>query len=64
MTPGQQGDDTARRKGRAADRPLAVHAEWRSGPRSRAWDALWRRILEDVFASGEKTEEWAGSDDA
>ncbi len=30
----------------ADDHPMT--AEWRSGPRTSAWDDLWRRILADV----------------
>jgi hypothetical protein len=31
---------------------LSIHAEWRVGPRTAAWDALWRRILEDLHPRG------------
>jgi len=30
-----------------------VHAEWRRGPRTRAWDDLWRWLLSDHQAEGE-----------
>jgi|TARA_Y100000310_G_scaffold112409_1_gene110892 hypothetical protein len=28
----------------------SMTAEWRSGPRTPAWDELWRRILADVLS--------------
>lgn len=30
-----------------------VHAEWRRGPRTRAWDDLWRWLLSDGRAEGD-----------
>ncbi len=33
-------------------KPLKVAAEWAPGPRTSAWDALWRRILADVIDPG------------
>ncbi len=44
--------------------PILIQAEWQHGPRTPAWDALWRRILEEVLAPEEKAEEGVGSDDA
>jgi hypothetical protein len=35
-------------------RPLKIHAEWRVGLRTSAWDALWRRILDDLHGHGPK----------
>jgi len=29
---------------------IVVHEEWQHGPRTRAWDELWRRILGELFA--------------
>jgi hypothetical protein len=28
---------------------LAIESEWTLGPRTPAWEELWRRILEDFF---------------
>lgn len=29
---------------------ISVQSEWSRGPRSSAWDFLWRRIIDDVLA--------------
>ena len=34
---------------RRSDR-LALVTEWRTGPRTAAWDALWRRIFSEALA--------------
>ena len=28
---------------------IAVTAQWRIGPRTAAWDALWRRVIAEVL---------------
>jgi hypothetical protein len=33
-------------------RQVDLSADWRVGPRTSAWDALWRRILADVLSEG------------
>jgi hypothetical protein len=33
-----------------------VQSEWRAGPRTPLWDALWRRILRDMQLRGETSE--------
>lgn len=40
----RMGGDTAGRK----PRPLAVQSIWSGGPRTPAWDALWRRLLAEI----------------
>jgi hypothetical protein len=35
-------------------RPLSIHAAWRTGPRSQAWDQLWARILDDLHSKSPK----------
>lgn len=35
----------SRKVGREA---LTVHVQWSAGPRTRAWDDLWRWLLSDV----------------
>lgn len=38
----------AKRRNGAADPSLAVRADWSTGPRTPAWDRLWRAILSDL----------------
>lgn len=46
-----------RRPAREADAPdgkgsaLALATDWRTGPRTRAWDDLWRRLLAGLAES-------------
>lgn len=40
---------------------LRVHATWRRGPRTRAWDELWRWLLEPP-TTGEGDEEEGQAD--
>lgn len=35
------------------DPQMTVSAAWRSGDRTAAWDALWRRILREVLSGDE-----------
>jgi hypothetical protein len=50
----------------AGDLGLAIRAEWSTGPRTPAWDRLWRAILSDlgpepaVAAPGHPTRENEG----
>ena len=44
MLPGE-GKKMERERGRGFD----FDAEWSIGPRSRAWDALWRDVLSKVL---------------
>ncbi len=39
---------TAKRRSEATDLGLDIHAEWSTGPRTPAWDRLWRIILSDL----------------
>lgn len=48
-------DTRKRGTGRRQPRELTVAAEWSSGPRTAAWDQLWRRILGHVLAAEEQT---------
>ncbi len=48
---------SASRRTRRSGHGLAFRVEWHSGPRTPAWDALWRLIFADIAsesgASGE-----------
>ena len=37
------------RPGRRQERNFKLAAEWRTGPRSMAWDELWKVILSEVI---------------
>lgn len=39
---------------------LHVHAVWRQGPRTRAWDDLWRWLLADDDARKQPEDESVG----
>jgi hypothetical protein len=38
----------AKRRNGATDLSLVVRADWSTGPRTPAWDRLWRAILSDL----------------
>lgn len=38
-------------------------AEWATGPRTAAWDALWHRILTDVLKDSGETHSVSSEDD-
>jgi hypothetical protein len=40
----------AKRRSEAVDRGLVIRSEWGTGPRTQAWDLLWRSILEGLDA--------------
>jgi hypothetical protein len=40
---------TSSHKSKRGDQGLAVHVEWRLGPRTPNWEALWARVLADVL---------------
>ena len=47
-----EGEEERRRR---TDESMAIWTEWRSGPRTPAWDALWRRLLSDLRATAEES---------
>jgi hypothetical protein len=38
----------AKRRSERADLGIDINAEWSTGPRTPAWDRLWRFILSDL----------------
>ena len=46
---------SSKRGSRASGRQMALRADWRTGPRTPAWDALWKQILADIALSEEDT---------
>ena len=56
MPPGRRGADretlpvnaSSRPSSRTDDKPLPIRSVWMNGPRTAAWDHLWRTILADI----------------
>ena len=44
-----------------SNRLPVLKAHWRSGPRTSAWDELWRRILTDVSSETHHSEDANGT---
>ena len=34
---------------RAHNNPPTIRTEWRSGPRTKSWEALWRRVFNEAL---------------
>lgn len=53
-------DERRRRLRSDPVRPVEIHAQWRFGPRTKAWDDLWRWLLseppEEAVCDDEGTE--------
>lgn len=43
-------------RGPRANRSMPIDAVWEEGPRTEAWNELWRRLLAAVVEDGEKEE--------
>jgi hypothetical protein len=41
-------DRSTKRRNAAGDPSLVIRAEWSTGPRTSAWDRLWRIILSEL----------------
>jgi hypothetical protein len=41
-------NQNTKRRSEASDRDLVVCTDWCTGPRTPAWDRLWRQILTDL----------------
>lgn len=46
--PSRSRDSRGDERRRANGSPPQLRVIWRTGPRTRAWDELWRRLLADV----------------
>ena len=43
-------EPSTKRRNVAGDLGLVIRADWGTGPRTPAWDRLWRSILEELDA--------------